>query len=530
MTRFSLPVTQAVNKAAFSDADSATSWLAGQPQANASAMSAELARQLDAFNGFTCAPRSRFKTLEVLRKTAVAVSSQSQKRFEYRPLPLSPVEKTALDVTRRLWRACAMGYLHCLNACLDSDESIVRESARVVHRVLTCLRMEQQACYLASAELDGGFWRLLHAVWGAVEHLGVARETISDRLLAESGESTPRGQYAMLLMLHLAGPYALSRGHFASVVRWLARWREQAAVLEAPDKNPKSCCIPIDLTEDRPIHDTPQPARMGRWLAVGNVLRKIRQRLDLLAEGQSPESLKLGSGISSEAAVALLKLLGYHLQQAWQSPEDPAQAGGSATVAIGLENAFYLLGGTGLKDSSYSSLLNREQLAVFDHVVRDSEDRRDSQAEAWGVVKQGKDEMLLLRPAGDAALRLVLRGLLAIRPDGEEDYSLALISRLKSNSDASLSVWVSLISHEAEPLVAELRERPSGKVSRYPALLFPAGDDGVPASVVVPAGLQARALSIKFHASGEQTLFGFRLGANLERGGDNERWALEREK
>ena len=90
MSRLSLPATQELNRAAFSDADSATRWLAGQPQANASALSAEIARQLEAFNSFTTSPRNRFKTLEVLRKAIFAVSNESQRRFEYRPLPLSP--------------------------------------------------------------------------------------------------------------------------------------------------------------------------------------------------------------------------------------------------------------------------------------------------------------------------------------------------------------------------------------------------------------------------------------------------------
>ena len=532
MTRFSLPATQAVNKAAFADADSATRWLAGQPQANAVAMSAELARQLDAFNGFALPPRNRFKTLEVLRKAVAAVSGESQKRFEYRPLPLSPVEQTAFETTRRLWRSCALGYLHCLDACLARDEGIASYGGRVAHRVLACLRMEQQACYLASVEIEGGFWRILHAVWGGIEQLGVARDSVADRLLGESAESTPGGQYAMLLMLSFAQPYALSRGHFASIIRWLGRWREQATVLTVPDDKPKSCCIPLDLSSDKPTCDDRHevPVAAARWLSVGNVLRKIRQRLDLLAEGQSPESLKLGSGITCEAAVALLKTLGYHLQQARHAEPDQADQSGEATVAIGLENVFYLLGGKGLKDSSFSTLLNREQLAVFDHVVRDSEDRRDSQAESWDVVGQGEGELHLRRVPGSGAARLVLRGLLAIREAEQEDYSLALISRLRQNIDGSLSVSTSLLATEAEPLVAELREKPSGKISRHPALLLPAGDDGAPPAVVVPAGVPARGLSVRFFSSGEQTPFGFRLSENIERGGDNERWTLEREK
>ena len=531
MPRFSLPAQHEQNKAAFSNADSAARWLAGQPQANASLMSAEITRQLEAFNRFATSPRNRFKTLEVLRKAVFAVSGEGQRRFEYRPLPLLTAEQNAFDGARRLWRSCALGYLYCLDACLDRDDGIASYGGRVAHRVLACLRMEQQLCYLANADLGTDFWRILHAVWRAVEQLGAAREPVADRLLGESSESTPQGQYAMILMLNFARPYALSRAQFGSVLRWLGRWREQAAVLNIPDDNPKSCCLALDLSSDTPSSASADgPVAVTRWLSIGNVLRKIRQRIDLLVEGQSPESLKLGSGISSEAAIALLKALGYSLQQARLVSPDQAQASAKADVAVGLENAFYLLGGRGLKDSSFSTLLNREQLAVFDHVVRDSEDRRDNLSECWDVLAQGEDELCLRRPAGNGSTRLVLRGLLALRLSEQNDYSLALISSLKSNVDGSLSVSTSRISHEAEPLVAELREKPSGKLSRHPALLFPAGDDGVLPSVVIPAGLPARALSVRFYASGEETPFGFRLADNVERGGDSERWSLKREK
>ena len=67
MTWFSLPETQTVNRAAFHDATGAAAWLAGQPQANVTAMLDALVAQLSAFNTFTVPPRERFKVLEVLR-------------------------------------------------------------------------------------------------------------------------------------------------------------------------------------------------------------------------------------------------------------------------------------------------------------------------------------------------------------------------------------------------------------------------------------------------------------------------------
>ena len=136
MTWFSLPKRQANNTAAFFDADGASRWLSTQPQANAALMVAELLRQIEALNGFSIPARERFKILEVLRKSVFSASGESSRRYENKPLPLLPAEQLAFETARRLWRAFALAYLHCLRACLDGDRALLAHSARVAHRVL----------------------------------------------------------------------------------------------------------------------------------------------------------------------------------------------------------------------------------------------------------------------------------------------------------------------------------------------------------------------------------------------------------
>ena len=310
MTWFSLPATQTDKRAAFVDAASATRWLAGQPQANASAMLAELVKQIQAFNSYSVPPRERFKTMEVLRKTLFAVSGECQRRYENKPLPLPPAEQLVLDAVLRLWRASLTAYLHCLRAALDFDASAIDLRAKLAHRALTCLRMEQMNAYLAGAELEGLFWRNVHAVLASAEQLDIVREPVSDRLLGETSESTANGQFSMLVLLHLSQPFSLPRAQFSAVTRWFARWREQVEIQsEAPVANPKSYCIAIDLSQDKPTHDKTRAVSVGRWLVLDSVLRKMRQRLKFLGEGQTPEDLKLGSGLSTEACMSLLTTL-----------------------------------------------------------------------------------------------------------------------------------------------------------------------------------------------------------------------------
>lgn len=528
MTWFTLPPTQAGQKAAFLDSRSAAAWLAGQPQANAPAMLSECLAQLSAFNTCRVPPDERFKTLTVLRNTLFAVSGECQRRYENKPLPLLPAEKALQEAVCALWRACAVSYLHCLRACLEGDASISPHAAKVAHRALCCLRMEQLSCHLGSVAPDGEFWRTLHAALVSAETLGVARDLVEDRLLGETKESTASGHYAMSLLLELARPFALSRVQFATVTRWLARWREQARVLVEPDNNPKSCCIALDLSLDRPFHDNLRAPRLARWLSVGPVLRKISQRIEALAAGESPENLKLGTALSAEACTDLLAELAEHLKV---PPPGPVMSEAASTIAVacGLENLFSAVGGTGLRDtsvrpSSYGSQLSQAQLALFGHVVRHEE--KAGKIETWRVLKRGRDEVFLLRPAGTGEARLALRNLIVLQTEANAPFVLAGVRSLSMDGAGGLCVVARVFEGEPQPLLMEVRDKASGALSRHPALMLPTGSGMDPASLFVPSGLVARAASSRLLESGANTPLAMRLESCIERGGDYERWRL----
>jgi len=531
MNGFSLPSTQAVNMADFRDAESAAKWLAAQPQANVAVMLASLVKQIDAFNRFEIGARERFKTIEVLRKAIFAVNNDCRRRFENKLLPLAPAEQSTLDAVRRLWRLCAVAYQHCLQSCVDGDTALSAHAARVAHRVMFCLRVEQLDSYAAAVEPGPGFWRNLHAVLVAAEGLGVAGEPVEDRLLGETSESTVGGQYAMALLLHLAQPFSLTGGQLAAVVRWLARWREQVSIADRPDRDAKSIWIPLDLSTDLPIHASPDPAYLPRWLSLGSVLRKIRRRIESLDAGESPESLKLGSGLSAEACRVLLETLGRHLQHPLPELDNPDRLPKLA-IGAGLVNIYRLLGGEGLEDplnpaSSADNHLSKEQLAVFGHVVREKQTPPEATLETWRLGRDEGNEMVLLRAAGAGTSRLSLHGLLAIRR--QDRCQLAVITSLALRTDGVLCATINPLPGDAVPRVAEIRERASGKSSRHPAFMVPA-DEGSQQNLLLPAGMMARATAVRFYDGGGQALPGLRLVDCLERSSEIEYWRVSAEK
>ncbi len=525
---FSLPVTQVDSKAAFYDSESAAAWLSAQPRANTSLMLVELVKQIQAFNGCYTAPRERFKTMEALRKTLFAVSADCQRRYENKPLPLLPAEQGVFDSVRQLWTACTLAYLHCLNACLERDPTIAHHGARVAHRVLSCLRMEQINSYLGGAELAETFWRNTHGVYAAAEELGSTRVPVSDRLLGDGTDSTVSDQYCMLVLVHLAWPYTLTRAQLLAASRWFARWREQVAVLGEAASGTRDVSIAIDLAQDSPIHDRLAPPRAGRWLSVGPLLGKIRQRLKLLAGGESPENLKLGTGLSAAACKALLTALGERLQNPQAASPSANVEGSVAFAAAGLESIHYLLGGKGLHDPVETTQLSAQQIAIFGHVVRAPvESLIDlDRPETWRVTREGSGDLHLLRPPGNGESRLSLKALLAIQLPQPDHFRLAMVSGLYTCRDGSLCLAATLLAGRPEALIAEIREKPAGKISRHPAFLLRAPDDDKAIAMIVPSGLPARALGIRFFKDREETPLPLSLADVVERGADHERWTL----
>ena len=528
MTWFTLPATHSGNKAAFADTAGAAAWLAQQPQANTAVMQSRLLGQIQALNTSDLPPRERFKILEVLRNTLFTIDTDGHRRFENRPIPLWSSEQAALDMACQLWRACATAYLHCLRACLDGDPDVAELKARIAHRALVCLRKEQQNDYLGMQEAPPDFWGLLHSLWASAEELGVTSEPVADRLLGETSESTINGQYAMTLLLHLARPFELSRSQFSAVTRWLARWREQAEILPATGLDAKSPGVALDLSLSAPTAAAEGTPGRARWLSTGNILRKIRKRVASLEAGESPEGLKLGSSISSKASISLLK----HLAENLKNPlpiNVPVPANAPlAKIAVGLEAIYRQLGGKRLKAAEELTSMSRqaqEQIAIFGQAREEAPDKNAVKPEDWLIVEHARSTLRLIRPAGKGQSRLNNKCLISLQLPDQPNVMLACLSSLCTRSDGSVHAVASIFPGAPAALVAEVRERPTGKISRHPAFLLPGNNAlGTPTSICLPAGMATRALSVSLLRDPPVTV---RLSSCLDHGSDYEQWIYE---
>ncbi len=525
MTWFSLPPARTGAPPLFVDKAGCDAWLASQPLANATMMQGELGDRLEGLNTWKLAPRERYKILEAMRKTIVAIETESIKRYEHRPLPLSAVEQKALDASCRLWRELTTGYLHCLRACLDGDAGVLKDAAKICHRAISAARLEQLSRYRGGATIPGQWWRKLHALLASAEQLGVELDTVGDRLLTETRESTVSGHYTMAVLLHLCRPAELSRSQFAAVVRWLARWREQAPIYASVHEVGTSRCILLDLAADLPLHLGETAPAMPRWIVIDPILGKLKNRIKALQEGQSPEDLKLGSGLPADACISLMQFLHGSLQNPQPPLPDLRNDARSIGVAGSVELAYRLLGGSALIDeaapSSVSTRREHEQIAIFGRVVRNEgagAGAADIPTDSWRVINEGGGELGLVRAPDGKETRLSCRSLVAIR-DGSNNR-LAIVRSLTRMEDGSLHAQLNFLPGPGIAMLAIGHEKGTNRSLRLPALFLPTTPgSGTPPSVIIPGGIAARLVRCEIPDLPD----GLRVGSPLDRGANFER-------
>lgn len=524
MVRFSLPETSADQPVAFRDAFLAAQWLARQPQANVAAMLEALTREIDAFNRFALPPRERFKTLEALRKTVFTIGTESLRHFENRTLPLTPPEQAAFQTTSRLWRNCTLGYLYCLNACLEGEAGLGEHAGKVAHRAITSLRMEQLCCYRAGNTLGEHFWRELHAIYLAAEKLQTLNEPVRDPLPNETAESTLAGQYGMAILTHLADPYSMQHSQLTAALQWLARWRELAVVQAPSDARPNAYGIALDLSSpNKPEHESPT----RRQVVFSAIARKMEKRLKALKDGVPPEDLRLGKLMPPEAAIGLLEKLFTRL---YAPALTPLRADETQTqpmeILCALEGLYRLMGGISLQEKQPETSVARikaERLAIFGHVA-DPKNLAPIVFETWQVAPPaGGATLNMQRDAAQDGKRLTPGSLLGIRQTPGAELRLANVTRLCMQGD-QLMADIGLLPGKISPLIVEVTEKISNATFQYPALLLTGPDASLQA--ILPAGVLARSLRCRLYDGADSALLKLAPQVLIERHGDNERWRL----
>ncbi|KAB2927465.1 MAG: hypothetical protein F9K30_03695 [Dechloromonas sp.] len=392
---------------AFQDVPGARHWLAQQPQAQPLQTLAALCLQVEALDSGTLSHSLVIDLLALLRTAAVPLQENIEPRFVRKPLPLSDEERRIFELAVRFWLRLAIAYLRRLPELPPDARNLP------LNRAACALRMAAYCHFQAAYECPLSLDRLLFGVLATAQADGLLEQAIADPDFRHLGESTTGGHLAWAFLLRLIDPYRLTSSQLTVTNRAMSRWRELTSFSMIPDTDSRA--QNLDLS---PLYGGQLPPGMPRWLAIRSVVRKIRQRLDALRQGESPESLKLGRELSAAACIRLLEEISGSLEA---HERDVAPGRGEIALAFGGEHAYALLRGEYLNspeslDANSASLAHqRMALFGFDRVsqVATAVKRIEVPSETWTMI-----DGMVIRAAGQQVSRRISPCLVAANVEG----------------------------------------------------------------------------------------------------------------
>ncbi len=340
---------------AFLDPLTAKAWLATQPQAQPMHMLAAISLQIEAIEGTSLPPAQAIELLNVMRTVAAPIQEAIESRYVRKALPMLDDDQRSFEVAQRLWLRLGTAYLRVAPHFAPAEKCLP------LYRAACAFRMAEYCHFLAARECPRLLDQLLFAVLTQAESSGQLRKALPDPDFPQFGEANIAGHLSWAFMLRLVDPYRLSAAQLAVANRAISRWRELASFQAIPDDDPSGHSV--DLA---PIFGDPLPQGVPRWLDVRKVTHKIDQRIKALAQGESPESLKLGRELSPTACIRLLRELEASLEV---RPQQQATEIGEIELAFGADYAYAAFTGemlvaSGALDAG-SATLAHQRVAMF---------------------------------------------------------------------------------------------------------------------------------------------------------------------
>ncbi len=533
MSTFHLNTPGLDHPPAFTNARSCRDWLAVQPISNAPRAQALMLRQLNLLNRHALPAAERLKILELLREPIKFVQTECSRKFAGRPLPLATSEQTGMDANRNLWQALQIGYLHCLEACLQGDAEILPQAALVAQRAIGALRAELLDIYRAPTEPPASMWQNLHRIYGAAERLGVTENPKEDSLQANPPADSVTADYVQTLLLHRASPYEFSARQLMQVWHWLHRWGKKVPVLSGPPADPRVPPMIVDLSSDQPEAALPQAGSDPRWLDLSTLSRSIKKRIVYLERGESPASLGLGDDCVQPACSNLLVHLYRHWFKGGTARLHQRRVGnGVCGLVTGFDALHFHLTGKAFQQPGQAADMTarqHEEIATFGSVaVRQNDDisqAPDYMIEEWQVLDESPAGLRLSRPLSQGGARIGGDQLVAVRPAGTQTFLLAVARWSRIAGECDLQAGVNLLPGTPRPVaVRGTGLSAANEKYRHGFLLPPVALLEEPEAVIVPAGWFRAGRAIELYTDSSRQI---RLTRLLDRGSDFERAAFE---
>ena len=498
-----LPPRQTHVALAFQTEDEARNWLAGQPQTQPLLMLNTLQGQIEAIDAASLPPQTALNLLNALRQAAVPQQATNEARYTRKALPMQVDDQRCFEAAHQLWTHLAIAYLRLTGQLAPTD------AALALNRAASSVRLAQYCHFLAACECPPLLDQLLFSILAqgsAGPHL---LEPLPDPDFAHLGDSHTAGHISWALLLRLIDPYRLSLAQLTVANRGLSRWRELTLFQSEADDAAKGQTI--DLASAFPAAASATDIHL--WLNVRSVSRKLRNRIDALNAGESPESLKLGRELSAGATLHLLNLLQDSLKR--HKPHASTEVG-EIELCFGTENAYAvikeaLLNPHGAMDPKAASLAHqRMAMFGFDRLSQmpSAVKKLNVVSEVWNMV-DGK----ALRLPGKENIRRISPCLIAAQPGNQP--RLGIMKGLQMTANGTLAA--DLVWFEQEVEAGWLKQQGALEQIKPKQAAFLL-TQGTTLSLIVPANSSARPNTVL--ALEGMSINQVRLTQLLERGAD----------
>jgi len=530
MIDLDLPLELSAEPPAFNSAESARDWLEQLPLANSTQAQAVLAHQLELLAGTALSLDQRLRIIEVLRESVLFVQQDCLRRFAARPLPLSTAEQSAYDACLGLWRVLETNYLLCLQNSLAGQ--LPDRAALAAQRAVATKTGELLAHCAAGYLAPAAYWTRLHQIYRAGEALEVSLHAVVDGLHTNA-ETTLAAAYVESLLLAAAQPLELTPRQLDLVARWARRWAAKVSVLATEPRAAKTPPLLVNVASSEAISllATPQDEADWRWLELTELRKTLKRRLQGLADGESPESLLLGSDcVQPDCEELLLRIYRLWCKPGAGSLKEARPSADCELVAGFVAMHFFISGDVFFQPEATSRLSKREheEIATFGSIVsrHREESRQRFSTESWQARSLGVADMQLARSLQEAGARIARGQLLALRPQGDRGFMLAVVRSLMIDGDeGQLKLNARLLAGTPSAVALRCTGLAVGKDDFCQGFRLPAMEQlQEPASILMPSAYFRPGRIIEIYSD---VLRQIRLTRLIERGTDFERASFE---
>jgi hypothetical protein len=391
-------------------------------------------------------------------------------------------ENKLWSVIHAFWKASALGYVTTLDAYATGTkggDALKGSVPLLAVRALRSLATQLKWLYLRYGPLDERVWAMISGVYALAEARKHARTKVNV-YPGVPAESTAEQEFLRVAMLSACSPDTLLPNEIELAERVIASWTPRFLIArEHQTETPYW----IDLTAGQPPAHRAAPSR-GRASASR---RRARVRRVRRAGAADPQHARVPGArrrrtLTAEGTLGVLE----HLESCW-SPKLPERRHARHRVKSRLTIAW---GFDGILE-----VLEPGQSLSFD----------GSTYESWIVenVSVGGFGALVPQVRGDW---LRIGCLLAMQPEGGENWLIGVVRRLSRPSLQQAAVGIQTIARSAVPVALRVH---SGHIvsdgTETGILLNPTSPDGE-MQLLVRAGVHAPGQSFSFDLNGRHTV------------------------